>query len=198
MWRVILQCGRAGKRYTHHWDRRMLYHVSEESGIQRFEPRAAAGVDHPVVWAVNGERLRNYLLPRDCPRVTFFAGERTEAADVRRFLGSSPVVVAFEASWLERVRQARLFCYHLPAESFTCVDRCAGYFHCVESIVPGHVEVVDDLLSALASRGVEIRVLPSLWELHDAVVESTLSYSIIRMRNAIPREAPAEKNSAGH
>src|SRR5271155_3423880 len=106
----------------------MLYHVSEESGIERFEPRAAAGADHPVVWAVNGERLRNYLLPRDCPRVTFFAGDRTQKGDIERFLGSSVAVVAFEGSWLERVRRTRLFCYHLPAESFRSVDRCAGYF----------------------------------------------------------------------
>ncbi len=170
---------------------RMLYHVSEESGIERFEPCAAASADHPVVWAVNGERLRNYLLPRDCPRVTFFAGERSQGADIERFLGASAAVVAFEASWLERVRRTRLFCYHLPAESFKCVDQCAGYFHSTESIVPKQVEIIEDLLSALASCGVEVRVLPSLWALHDAVVESTLSYSIIRMRNAETRISPA-------
>ena len=165
----------------------MLYHVSEESGIERFEPRPAKGADQPVVWAVNGERLQNYLLPRDCPRVTFFAGERTQPADIERFLGSSAAVVAFEASWLERVRRARLFCYHLPPESFNCVDRCAGYFHSKESVVPKHVEIVEDLLSALTSRGVEIGILPSLWALHDAVAASTLGYSIIRMRNAEAR-----------
>jgi hypothetical protein len=166
----------------------MLFHVSEEYGITRFDPRPAPGIEEPVVWAVSGERLRNYLLPRDCPRVTFFAGARTKPDDVERFLGSSSAVVAFEAAWLDRVRQARLFCYHLPEETFKCVDRCAGYFHSTESIVPSHMEVIDDLLTALTSRGVEIRVLPTLWALHDAVVESTLSYSIIRMRNALPRE----------
>ena len=48
---------------------------------------------------------------------------------------------------------------------------------------------VNDCLAALAGRGVEIRVLPSLWNLHDAVVQSSVSYSIIRMRNASPRSA---------
>jgi len=170
----------------------MLYHVSEESEISRFEPRRAEGVDHPVVWAVDGEKLRNYLLPRDCPRVTFFAGERTQSEDVSQFLGSSSAVVAFESAWLERVRQTRLFCYHLPVESFKCVDACAGYFHSLESVAPERVEIVEDLLGALTSRGVEIRVLPSLWELRDAVVGSTLSYSIIRMRNAGLRGGPAD------
>lgn len=166
----------------------MLYHISEQTGIVRFEPRPAAGLDAPVVWAVNGEKLRNYLLPRDCPRVTFFAGPRTGPTDVERFLGASKVVIAFEAAWLDRVRQTRLFCYHLPEEGFKCVDRNAGYFHSTQSVVPAKVEAIDDLLAALVSRGVEIRILPSLWPLHDAVVESTLSYSIIRMRNAALRE----------
>jgi hypothetical protein len=58
----------------------MLYHVSENFAISRFVPRPAKGLAEPVVWAVNGVRLRNYLLPRDCPRVTFFAGERTTEA----------------------------------------------------------------------------------------------------------------------
>ncbi|MGA3068319.1 MAG: DUF6886 family protein [Tepidisphaeraceae bacterium] len=182
----------------------MLYHVSEESGIARFEPRTAAGVEHPVVWAVNGERLRNYLLPRDCPRVTFFAGARTESADIERFLGTSAAVVAFEAGWLERVRRTRLFCYHFAETSFECVDRNAGYFHSAEAVVPERVEVIEDLLFALGLRGVEIRVLPSLWELHDAVVGSSLSYSMIRMRNAGGRGASmtggveGNRNSAPH
>ena len=162
----------------------MLYHVSENFAISRFDPRPAAGVAEPVVWAVNEQRLRNYLLPRDCPRVTFFTGERTTEADRERFLGSSAAVVAFETAWLERVRLARLACYHLQENGFERVDACAGYFHSRQTVEPVAVEMIVDLLGALASREVEIRILPSLWDLHDAVVESTLSYSIIRMRNA--------------
>jgi hypothetical protein len=167
----------------------MLYHASEEPGIERFDPRPATGLDYPVVWAVSEERLRNYLLPRDCPRVTFFAGPKTSPEDIARFLGSSPAVVAIEAGWLDRVRQTRLYCYRLPDESFQCVDRCAGYFHCRESVAPAGVEMIDDPLAAIVSRGVELRLMRSLWELHDAVVASTLSYSIIRMRNATERGA---------
>lgn len=167
----------------------MLYHVSEKSGITRFEPRPAAGAEGGVVWAVSGQRLCNYLLPRDCPRVTFFAADRTSAADRQRLLGSSPAVIAFESAWLERVRRATLFCYQMPDGEFKCVDRCAGYFQNAQPVAPTGVEVVDDCLAALAARGVEIRVLPSLWSLHDVVVQSTVSYSIIRMRNAAPRQA---------
>jgi len=167
----------------------MLYHLSEESGIERFDPRPAADLEYPIVWSISRERLRNYLLPRDCPRVTFFAGPNTSQADVERFLGTSPAVVAFETTWLDRVRQTKLFCYHLPSESFECVDEGAGYFHSRSAVTPQRVEVFDDLLGMLAREGVEVRVVPSLWELRDAVVASTLGFSIIRMRNATPRRS---------
>jgi hypothetical protein len=165
----------------------MLFHVSEESGIERFEPRPSQYAGEPVVWAIDADRLRNYLLPRECPRVTYYAGRETTAADVERFLGSSPAVIAVESAWLERLRSCRLYCYHMPAETFECIDDCAGYFVSREAVVPARVQVVDDLLAALLGRGVELRFVPNLWSLRDAVVSSTLRFSLIRMRNALPR-----------
>jgi len=44
-----------------------------------------------------------------------------------------------------------------------------------------------DALAELTHRDVELRVTPSLWPLRDAVVASTLQFSLIRMRNATPR-----------
>lgn len=165
----------------------MLYHVSEESGIARFEPRADPKYPEPVVWAIEPSKLRNYLLPRDCPRVTFFAGPETTEADRERFLGASRAVVAFEAKWLEAVRRTTLYAYQLDTQPFKLVDTCAGYFHSTIAVEPVGVEVFDDLLGALVERDVEVRVMPSLWALNDVVLKSTLRYSIIRMRNAGPR-----------
>jgi hypothetical protein len=170
----------------------MLFHVSEEPGIERFEPRPSPYAGGPVVWAIDADRLRNYLLPRDCPRVTYYTGPDTAAADVERFLGSSPAVIAVEAGWLERLRSCRLYCYHLPPETFARIDECAGYFVSRRPVVPTQVEVVDDLLAALLGRGVELRFVPSLWPLRDAVVSSTLRFSLIRMRNALPRPSPGQ------
>jgi hypothetical protein len=167
----------------------MLFHVSEESGIERFEPRPSPYADEAVVWAVDADRLRNYLLPRECPRVTYYAGPETTAVDVERFLGPSPAVVAVEGAWLERIRSGRLYCYHLPPETFACIDECAGYFVSRRPVVPAGVQVVEDLLAALLSRGVELRLLPDLWPFRDAVVSSTLRFSLIRMRNAAPRRS---------
>src|SRR5438876_611522 len=83
-----------------------------------FEPRASEGIGEPVVWAIDAARLRNYLVPRDCPRVTYYAGRDTSDADVDRFLGSSAAVLAIEREWLERVRACRLHCYHMPPGTF--------------------------------------------------------------------------------
>ena len=168
----------------------MLFHVSEESGIDRFEPRPSPYASEPVVWAIDADRLRNYLLPRECPRVTYYAGPETTAADVERFLGASPAVIAVESAWLERLRSCRLYCYSLPPETFECMDECAGYFVSRRPVVPAQVQVVEDVLAALLERGVELRFVPNLWPLREAVVSSTLQFSFIRMRNALPGPAP--------
>jgi hypothetical protein len=168
----------------------MLFHVSEESRIERFEPRASEYAGEPVVWAIDADRLRNYLMPRECPRVTYYAGRETAEADVERLLGSSPAVVAVESGWLDRLRSCRLYCYHLPPETFECLDECAGYFVSRVTVAPAFVEVFDDPIAELVRRGVELRLVPSLWPLRDAVVASTLQFSLIRMRNALPRAPP--------
>ncbi len=164
----------------------MLFHISEESGIERFEPRVSEGRG-PVVWAIDDERLRNYLLPRDCPRVTYYAGPETTPADVERFLGTSRAVIAIEAAWFERVRSCRLYCYQMPPEMFEGIDDCAGYFVSRVPVVPDRVEVLDDVIGELLRREVELRLVPHLWPLRDGVVASSLQFSIIRMRNAQPR-----------
>src|SRR5262249_35729880 len=104
--------------------------------------------------------------------------------------GASPAVIAVECAWLERLRSCRLFCYQMPPETFACIDEWAGYFVSRRPVVPAKVQVVDDVLAALLGCGVELRFVPNLWPLRDAVVASTLRFSLIRMRNALPRSSP--------
>jgi len=65
----------------------MLFHVSEQQGIELFEPRWSESAAKEVVWAIDADHLRNYLVPRECPRVTYYAGPQTAKADVEQFLG---------------------------------------------------------------------------------------------------------------
>jgi hypothetical protein len=164
-----------------------LFHISEEPEIQRFEPRPSKYVPDPVVWAIDEARLRNYLMPRDCPRVTYYAGTETSREDVEQFLGSSSAVVAVESAWFDRFRSCRLYCYHLPVETFACLDECAGYYVSRAPVLPAGVSIIDDVIGELLRIGVELRFVPNLWPLRDAVASSTLQFSIIRMHNAQPR-----------
>jgi hypothetical protein len=165
----------------------MLFHVSEEPNIEVFEPRSAATNDDRFVWAIDEEHLRNYLVPRDCPRVTYSAGPCTTESDRERFLGSRAAVLAIETGWYERMRSCRLHCYHLPGDTFELTDECAGYYVSRAPVKALRIQVIDDLVSTVLMRGVALRVQPSLWELRDAVIASTLAFSIIRWRNAAPR-----------
>jgi len=164
-----------------------LFHISEEPAIKLFEPRPSEYVPDPVVWAIDEARRRNYLMPRDCPRVTYYAGSETSVTDVEQFLGSSSAVIAVEGAWFDRFRSCRLYCYELPIETFECFDKCAGYFVSRASVVPTGETIVDDVIGELLGIGVELRFVPNLWPLRDAVASSTLQFSFIRMHNAQPR-----------
>ena len=167
-----------------------LYHVSQEPGISRFEPRESEYTGAPVVWAIESPRLCNYLVPRDCPRVTFYAGPDTAPGDIERFLGPSRAVVAIEDAWLERARSSRLYGYRMPPETFECLDACAGYFVSRSMVIPAEVAVFDAPLEEMSRNGAELRTLPNLWPLRDAVFASSLRFSFLRMRNAASRSAP--------
>jgi hypothetical protein len=162
-----------------------LYHVSDNPGITRFEPRAI-GDGPPLVWAIDADHLCNYLLPRDCPRVCFRAGPSTTTEDVA-LLDGATIVIAIEAVWEERVRTGSVAIYEMPVEGFTLTDATAGYWTTPDAVTPVGVRTVGDLPAELAAREVRLLVLPSLWTLADRVKASTLDFSLIRMRNAGPR-----------
>jgi hypothetical protein len=171
-----------------------LFHVSDQAGITLFEPRPTypghpQNLDRPVVWAIEERLLHNYLLPRDCPRVTFYARPDSDPADVARLLGVTAArhVVAIESGWLDAVWQAVLYLYEFSREGFGVIDAGAGCYASESAVAPIGVRRIDDLLGELAQRDVELRITPSLWPLRDTVLASTLQFSFIRMRNARPR-----------
>jgi hypothetical protein len=100
---------------------------------------------------------------------------------------SARILLCRETAWLERVRAAKIFLYELPLEHFDRLDFSAGYWVSRKSALPIAVRYVDDCLSEIAKCGVELRVVESLWPIRDQILESTLSFSLIRMHNAAPR-----------
>ena len=163
-----------------------VYHVSEEPGLQVFAPRPdAEGV--PRVWAIDDARLHNYLVPRDCPRVTFYATEETTEADRQRYIphGASSVV-AIERAWLRRALEAQLYVYAFDAAPFEMHDEIAGYRTASCTVEPLRSFKVEDPIGEIVARGAEFRVVEDLAALRAAVIHSSLGFSIIRWRNASP------------
>jgi hypothetical protein len=169
-----------------------LYHISDKPGIKRFDPRPApsksAKQEGLMVWAIDYDHLHNYLLPRDCPRVTFFAKDDSDPKDVERLMAGTFAkhVIAIEVRWLSKIQKQCLYQYELDSKDFTLVDEIAGYWISRKPVIPIAETKIDNILSALLEHDVELRIMPSLWKLREAVINSTLAYSIIRMNKAQP------------
>jgi hypothetical protein len=167
-----------------------LFHISEKPNIKIFEPRPSPSyferLKGDVVFAITDMLLHNYLLPRDCPRVTFYSNQDTAQADKEKFLGSSgsDYVVAIESRWYKVIKQTTLYCYEFPVDAFIELDREAGYYVSYDRVTPLAVRPIGDALGELLERNVEMRIMPTLWPLAEEVSKSSLQFSLIRMRNA--------------
>ena len=170
-----------------------LFHVSEESSIEVFNPRTPTRNDLDknvgLVWAIDEERLPNFLTPRDCPRVTYHIGRNTSDCDKNKFFTSSSVkhVVVIENSWFDRMKNTTLYLYEFDISEFELQDEIAGYYVSKTPQVPISKHQVSDLFSELIQRNVEIRITDNLWKIADEVKASTLNWSLCRMNNAKPR-----------
>jgi hypothetical protein len=119
-------------------------------------------------------------------------GPQSTMADAERILGpgGGERVHAIEYGWLDRMRTTQVYAYRLPADVF----RPFGDPHAMVAVEPvaplGPAEPVGDLLALHAAAGIQLRVLPNLWAFFDAVASSTLPFSGIRLRHALPRTSP--------
>jgi hypothetical protein len=168
-----------------------LYHVSEESGIEIFKPRlspqAYENITGDVVFAITDNMLHNYLLPRDCPRVAYYAKADTLQSDIDKFICETKAkyVIYVENAWRERIKNTELYLYELPPDTFTALDEGAGYYISNKAINPLNVKAVKNLPYEIAERNAELRFLPSIKQIADDVSKSTLQFSVIRLRNAV-------------
>ncbi|MCY9593246.1 hypothetical protein PC41400_13735 [Paenibacillus chitinolyticus] len=171
----------------------MLYHFSEEPDIPAFLPRKPQGCEDlpPVVWAVDEGHAHLYYFPRECPRIVYTLTGDVGEEDKRLLFGpaASDTVIAIESAWLERLRQTVLYRYTFEERDFRLLDATAGYYTAEEPVTPVSVEPVGDLLDKLAATGAELRIVPNLNPLRDALLASSVSlFSVIRFRNAQPPE----------
>lgn len=163
-----------------------LFHISEDPNLTHFEPRAANKGSELLVWAIGDRLLHNYLLPRDCPRVTFYAGDSSTPEDIEKLMGqtSANFVVAIETAWFQRVVTTKLYKYTFDTNTFELSDKTAGYYVSRIAVKPKSVTMIKHPLEEMLKRNVELRVMPSLKKLQEVIISSSLEFSCIRMRNA--------------
>lgn len=168
-----------------------LFHVSEESDIAEFIPRTPTRDDldknTKLVWAIDEDRLPNFLTPRNCPRVTYYVGKDTTVEDKRKFFSSSTVshVVAIENLWFEKMKNTTLYLYEFNEKDFVLQDATAGYYVAKTTQIPKAKYEITDLFSELIKRNVEIRIVDNLWDMAEEVEKSTLNWSFCRMTFAL-------------
>jgi hypothetical protein len=163
-----------------------LWHVSDDFGIVRLEPRVSAVTPATeLVWAVDTRHLPLFWFPRECPRGTFWAGERTTDDDVEYFLAGRRDlrVHAVDTDWVDRMRDGRVIAYRVPEETFEPDPVVTGYWRSREGVTPLEAVVITDFVGRHAAAGIELRVVLDLWSVWDRIVASTLEFSGIRLRN---------------
>ena len=67
------------------------------------------------------------------------------------------------------------------------MDDIAGYYVAKSIQYPKKKHVITDIFAEMIKRNVEIRITDNLWDIADAVKESSLRWSLCRMTNAEPR-----------
>lgn len=168
----------------------MLYHFSEEPEIRVFEPRVSRVEPNlRVVWAIDGPHAVHYYFPRDCPRVIVTRTEQANPEDAAKLFAYTEAdkIITVEQRWLDRIRTVKLYRYTFEPEGFELNSASAGYYVSRSSVRPVSVELMDDLLARIAETGTELRFVPSLHPFREAVIRSSLDFSVIRYRNAAPR-----------
>ncbi|HXC56044.1 MAG TPA: hypothetical protein VNU97_12175 [Rhizomicrobium sp.] len=170
-----------------------LLHFSEDPDIAVFRPHVPASSPHnpPLVWAVDEAHAPGFWFPRAAPRACCWSGGKplTPVGQALLGLGAGQRMHAIESVWLERLRACRMHVYRFDAAPFALYNESAGYYAARETVRPLSVAPVGDLLALHAAAGIELRFVPNLWPLIDAIVASGLEFSIIRKMNALPRAA---------
>ena len=84
------------------------------------------------------------------------------------------------------MRTTRVVAYRLPSETFERDPEVGGYWLSREPVVPVESVELGDLVELHTRSGIELRAVENLWPTWRRVVASSLEYSGIRLRNALP------------
>jgi hypothetical protein len=166
----------------------VLFHFSEDPGIERFVPHVPASnpTQPPAVWAIDEAHAPLYWFPRDCPRVTVWPWDeagRPHFAEV--FETDAARLHVIEKRWLERMHTVELFRYDLPDDTFEPWPDAYGQYVSRVDVVPVSVQPVGDLVVLHQQAGIELRVVDSLHGVRELAISDEWNFSIVRWMNAV-------------
>ncbi|HEY2706589.1 MAG TPA: hypothetical protein VGI95_00935 [Caulobacteraceae bacterium] len=175
-------------------NRPRLFHFSEDSKIEVFTPRPVRvpavrpegrdWLNGPLVWAIEEARQAMYFFPRDCPRILLWRRPETTADDLALWWGARDcsMIANIEWAWFERLKATPIYRYEFAAGDFESLED-AGMWVSRTAETPIAMETLTDLPAAMASAGVELRVMERLTPLR-RVWSTSLHASGVRLRNA--------------
>ncbi len=170
----------------------LLHHFSEDPSIRVFKPHVPATnpTQRAAVWAIDADHAPLYWFPRECPRITAWPRSTIERRHFEAVLATTATRLhAIEIGWLERMRTAEVYRYDFDPAAFSRWPEASGQWVSYRVAEPVAVSPVGDLFELHAKSGIELRLVPSLCPLVDLVNDDRWDFSIVRIANAVPRDA---------
>ena len=171
-----------------------LFHISEDPKISVFVPKLSPShlniIKAAVVMTVSENHVHNYMLPSECPRISYYAGSDTDSRDIKKFFGvSTPAyIMAVENRWIKKIQSTTLYCYEFDSRHFSLHDESIGHYSSYKTVVPISVKPIYSILDELLKRNLELRFMTTLDKLAMEVRKSTLYPSLIKIRGLEPEK----------
>ena len=164
-----------------------LFHISEDGYIEKFIPRRSKEIWEykNYVWAIEEEKIQNYLLPRDCPRICLMSKDDFVLENYLVSDKKSYIIIPFY--WKERLENSVLFRYEFDPINFKLIDSIAGYYVSEHVEVPINKKRLENCLEELEllNVGVISMEVGELEHLKKKVIERVEDFSIIRWSNIV-------------
>lgn len=165
-----------------------LFHVSEENNISKFVPRPSPStfenLTKNVVFAIGENLLHNYLLPRECPRVSYSFGKNTTFIDKNKYLQKKNFVLVLQDNWIKEINKTSIYLYEFDSKHFKVLDETANYYVSNKIEIPKNKQKITDLIEYLSRIiKLELLIVKDLRKVANEIQQTSLDYSFIRMRN---------------
>ena len=98
------------------------------------------------------------------------AGRGTQETFSEKFRTPASRVHALESGWLYQFRNTSIYRYAFDASDFQPWPDAEGQWISQQTVKPVDLTKIDDLFAEHANAQIDLRIVPSLWDLHDRAI----------------------------